>query len=105
MTAGVAAAPTRQPRRRGHATAGIWAAITACCAIGVAPGTASAEPGTPALVDDGGSCGPWVSPNIGNPLGVLVGEAVHRAICDAARQQSPAPPPAGEPAAAAVDAP
>lgn len=89
---------TGQRRQRRGLAAATWAGIVACI-IGSC-GTADADPGqpprTPALVDDGGDCGPWVSPNIGNPLGVLVGEAVHQAACDAARQQ-PSAPPVGEP--------
>ncbi|CAJ1499727.1 hypothetical protein MU0083_002254 [[Mycobacterium] kokjensenii] len=82
----------RRRRRVRHAI--IWAAV----ATGIlgSHGTAGAvphpPPRTPALVDRGDDCGPWVSPNIGNPLGVLVGEAVHRAVCDAVRQQPPEPP-------------
>lgn len=93
-----------RPRQHRGLAATIWAGIIACN-IGSC-GTAGAAPGQlpllPALVDDGGDCGPWVSPNIGNPLGVLVGEAVHQAVCDAARQQ---PPAAGEPDTPAADAP
>lgn len=83
-----------RPHHRRRLAGGIGAGIVACI-IGSC-GTAGADPGpspqTPALVDDGHACGPWVSPNIGNPLGVLVGEAVHRAMCDAARQQPSTPP-------------
>lgn len=95
---------TRQRRRRGLA-ATVWAGTVACI-IGSC-GTAGADPGqppqTPALLDDGQGCGPWVSPNIGNPLGVLVGQAVHQAMCEATRQQPPTPP--GQPHAPTGDAP